>query len=161
MNQTQHPEPLRPGLMASPRLVFGLPFGAGIVLHVMTGSNIEAGDNMIVVVLGALMVAVGLTLAAWATIALRKRGEHPDPVRPTTELVTEGPYAHSRNPIYVSFSLVALGIALLLNSYWVLGSVPIAALALNFLVVTREERYLETVIGHQYSGYRESVRRWL
>jgi protein-S-isoprenylcysteine O-methyltransferase Ste14 len=127
----------------------------------MTGSNIEAGDNMIVVVLGALMVAVGLTLAAWATIALRKRGEHPDPVRPTTELVTEGPYAHSRNPIYVSFSLVALGIALLLNSYWVLGSVPIAALALNFLVVTREERYLETVIGHQYSGYRESVRRWL
>ncbi|HIF13467.1 MAG TPA: hypothetical protein EYQ82_10815 [Dehalococcoidia bacterium] len=93
--------------------------------------------------------------------ALRKRGEHPDPVRPTTELVTEGPYAHSRNPIYVSFSLVALGIALLLNSYWVLGSVPIAALALNFLVVTREERYLETVIGHQYSGYRESVRRWL
>ncbi len=161
MNQTRRPDPLRPGLMASPRLIFGLPFGAGIVLHVMTGSNIETGDNLIVVVLGSLLIATGLTLAAWATIALRKRGEHPDPARPTTALVTDGPYAHSRNPIYLSFTSVALGIGLLLNSYWVLGSVPIAALALNFLVVTREERYLATVIGHQYSGYRENVRRWL
>lgn len=147
--------------MASPRLIFGLPFGAGILLHVMTAGDIKAGDNMIAVVLGAFMVAVGLTLAAWATVALRKRGEHPDPARPTTSLVTDGPYAYSRNPIYLSFTSVALGIGLLLNSYWVLGSVPIAALALNFLVVTREERYLETVIGHQYSGYGESVRRWL
>ena len=161
MNQPRRPDPLGPGLMASPRLIFGLPFGAGIVLHVMTGSNIVAGDNLIVVVLGAFMVVVGLTLAAWATIALRKRGEHPDPARPTTALVTGGPYAHSRNPIYLSFTSVALGIGLLLNSYWVLGSVPIAALALHFLVVIREERYLGIVIGHQYSGYREGVRRWL
>ena len=147
--------------MASPRLIFGLPFGAGIVLHVMTGSNIEAGDNIFVVVLGGLLVAIGLTLAAWATVALRKRGEHPDPARPTTALVTDGPYAYSRNPIYLSFTSIGLGVGLLLNSYWVLGSVPIAVLGLHFLVVTREERYLETVIGHQYSGYRESVRRWL
>jgi protein-S-isoprenylcysteine O-methyltransferase Ste14 len=116
---------------------------------------------MIAVVLGAFMVAVGLTLAAWATVALRKRGEDPDLARPTTSLVTDGPYSYSRNSIYLSFTSVALGIGLLLNSYWVLGSVPIAALALNFLVVTREERYLETVIGHQYSGYGESVRRSL
>jgi protein-S-isoprenylcysteine O-methyltransferase Ste14 len=147
--------------MASPRLIFGLPFGAGIVLHVMTGGDIQAGDHLFVVVLGSLLIVTGLTLAAWATIALRKRGEHPDPARPTTALVTDGPYAYSRNPIYVSFTLVALGIGLLLNSYWVLGSVPIAALALNFLVVTREERYLGIVIGHQYAGYRKSVRRWL
>lgn len=161
MNQTRRPDPLRPGLMASPRLIFGLPFGAGIILHVMAGGDIEAGDQLFVVVLGSLLIATGLTLAAWATIALRKRGEHPDPARPTTALVTEGPYAYSRNPIYVSFTSVALGIGMLLNSYWVLGSVPIAAVALHFLVVIREERYLTTVIGHQYSGYRESVRRWL
>jgi protein-S-isoprenylcysteine O-methyltransferase Ste14 len=161
VNQPRRTDPLRPGLMVSPRLIFGLPFGSGIVLHVMTGGNIEAGDNLYVVVLGSLLIATGLTLAAWATIALRKHGEHPDPARPTTALVTDGPYAYSRNPIYVSFTLVALGIGVLLSSYWALGSVPFAALALNFLVVIREERYLETVIGHQYSGYRESVRRWL
>ncbi len=147
--------------MASPRLVFGLPFGAGVVLHVMTGNDIEAGDSMIAVALGDVSVAAGLVLAAWATITLLRRGEHPDPARPTATLVTGGPYRYTRNPIYLSFTTVGLGIGLLLNSYWVLGSVPIAVLALHFLVITREERYLETVIGRQYAAYRESVRRWL
>ncbi|MDP6824032.1 MAG: isoprenylcysteine carboxylmethyltransferase family protein [Dehalococcoidia bacterium] len=147
--------------MASPRLVFGLPFGAGVVLHVMTGSDIEAGGSLIAVVLGAVSVGVGLVLAAWATITLLRRGEHPDPARPTTTLVMDGPYGYTRNPIYLSFTAVGLGIGLLLNSYWVAGSVPIAVLALRFLVITREERYLETVIGQPYAAYRESVRRWL
>lgn len=116
---------------------------------------------MIAVALGDVSVAAGLVLAAWATITLLRRGEHPDPARPTATLVTGGPYRYTRNPIYLSFTTVGLGIGLLLNSYWVLGSVPIAVLALHFLVITREERYLETVIGRQYAAYRESVRRWL
>ena len=83
------------------------------------------------------------------------------PARPTTALVTDGPYQYTRNPIYVSFASIGLGIGLILNSYWVLGSVTIAVLGLHFLVVLREERYLETVIDHAYAGYRENVRRWL
>lgn len=161
MNQSSRPVSLKPGLMASPRLIFGLPFGLGVVLHVMTGSDIELGDNLIPVIAGATFVGVGLILSAWATIALRRGGQHPDPARPTTSLITDGPYEYSRNPIYVSFASLGLGIGLLLNSWWVVGPVPFALIALHFLVVTREERYLESVIGHQYVGYRQSVRRWL
>ncbi|HCV26959.1 MAG TPA: isoprenylcysteine carboxylmethyltransferase family protein [Dehalococcoidia bacterium] len=161
MNQTGGHDPLRPGLMTSPRLIFGLPFGAGVVLHVMTGANIEPGEHLLAVMLGGVLVAIGLVLAAWATIALRRGGQHPDPARPTTALVTDGPYQYTRNPIYVSFASIGLGIGLILNSYWVLGSVTIAVLGLHFLVVLREERYLETVIDHAYAGYRENVRRWL
>ncbi|MBT3941313.1 MAG: isoprenylcysteine carboxylmethyltransferase family protein [Chloroflexi bacterium] len=161
MNPSNGPEPLRPGLMASPRLIFGLPFGAGVVLHVMTGSDIQPGEHLIPVIAGAVFVAIGLILSGWATIALRRGGQHPDPARPTTSLVTDGPYEYSRNPIYLSFAALGLGIGLLLNSWWVVAPVPVALIALHFLVVVREERYMETVIGHQYIGYRESVRRWL
>ncbi len=160
-NQIRGTDPLRPGLMASPRLIFGLPFGAGVFLHVMTGGDIEFGANLVAVVLGALLVVTGLFLAGWTTIALRRGGQHPDPARPTTALVTDGPFRFSRNPIYLGFASVAVGIGLLLNSYWVLGSAPVAFLALQYLVVTREERYLDTVIGHEYAEYREQVRRWL
>ncbi len=161
MNQSSGPVFPKPGLMASPRLIFGLPFGAGVVLHVMTGNNIELGDNLISVIAGGISVAIGLILSGWATIALRRGGEHPDPARPTTSLVTDGPYQYSRNPIYLSFAALGLGSGLLLNSWWVVGPVPVAMVALHFLVVLREERYLETVIGHQYVEYRKSVRRWL
>lgn len=127
----------------------------------MTGGDINSGDNLAAVGLGGALVAAGLFLAGWTTIALRRAGEHPDPARPTEVLVTDGPFHFSRNPIYLAFASVGLGIGLLLNSYWVLGSVPVAFVALQVLVVTREERYLETVIGPEYAEYRRRVRRWL
>ena len=130
-------------------------------MHVMTGRDIEFGENLIVAGLGILLVAAGLFMAGWATFALRRVGEHPDPARPTTALAADGPFRFSRNPIYLGFTSLGLGIGLALNSFWVLGSVPVAFLALQFLVVTPEEQYLEPVIGHEYAEYRERVRRWL
>ena len=161
MDQSSGQGTLKPGLMASPRLIFGLPFGAGIVLHVMTGNDIELGDNFIPVLAGGIFVGIGLILSGWATLALRGGGEHPDPARPTNSLVTGGPYTYSRNPIYISFGSLGLGSGLLLNSWWVVGPVPLAMIGLHFLVVLREERYLEDVIGNHYLRYKEMVHRWL
>lgn len=160
-NRTHGSDPPRLHLMASPPLTFGVPFGAGVILHVMTGSNIETGENIVAVGLGAVLIAAGLLLSGWATIALRRAGEHPEPSRPTTALVADGPYRFSRNPIYVAFTLLGLGIGLILNSPWILGSVPVAVAALQILVIVREERYLESVIGPAYVGYRQRVRRWV
>ena len=67
MDQSSGQGTLKPGLMALPRLVFGLPFGAGIVLHVMTGNDIELGDNFIPVLAGGIFVGIGLILSGWAT----------------------------------------------------------------------------------------------
>ena len=160
-NQSRGSDPVRLNLIVAPPVTFGIPFGAGVVLHVMTGGEIETGNNIIAVGFGIVLVAVGLFLAGWTTIALRRAGEHPHPSRPTATLVTDGPFRFSRNPIYLGFVSLAMGIGLALNSYWVLGSVSVAFVALQVLVVTREERYLETVIGHEYAEYRKRVRRWL
>ncbi|MCH7906053.1 MAG: isoprenylcysteine carboxylmethyltransferase family protein [Chloroflexi bacterium] len=160
-NQSRGPDPVRLSLIAAPPVIFGLPFGGGVFLHVMTGGDIKTGDNLVAIVLGVVLVAAGLFLAMWTLFTFRRSGEHPDPGHPTEALVTDGPFRYSRNPIYLGFTSLGLGIGLALNSYWVLGSVPVAFLALQFLVVTREERYLETVIGREYAEYRARVRRWL
>jgi protein-S-isoprenylcysteine O-methyltransferase Ste14 len=81
--------------------------------------------------------------------------------KPTTTIVRSGPYRFSRNPIYLAFSVLQLAIACLLNSPWVLGTLAVAIGIMTWVVIPREERYLERKFGAQYLDYKAKVRRWL
>jgi protein-S-isoprenylcysteine O-methyltransferase Ste14 len=101
------------------------------------------------------LVLAGLALAAWAVrAAAQVRLARPG------ELVRRGPYAFSRNPMYVAATAVYTGIALIAGAAWPLLLLPAVLLATN-LVVTREERSLEARFGAGYRSYRTSVRRYL
>ncbi len=80
---------------------------------------------------------------------------------PTTAIVKSGPYRFSRNPIYLAFSLLVLGVACALNSLWLLGTLAAAVSLMSFVVIPREERYLERRFGAEYLGYKAKVGRWL
>ena len=79
----------------------------------------------------------------------------------TTRIVRTGPYRHSRNPIYLSFALLVLGLSVSLNDLWLLMTlVPVVGL-IAAIVIPREERFLEQTFGVEYRRYKCSVRRWL
>jgi protein-S-isoprenylcysteine O-methyltransferase Ste14 len=75
--------------------------------------------------------------------------------------VRTGPFRYSRNPIYLAFSLLHLGIAIWLNSLWLLATLVVAVALMDFVVIRKEERYLERRFGAEYLDYKASVRRWL
>jgi protein-S-isoprenylcysteine O-methyltransferase Ste14 len=81
--------------------------------------------------------------------------------KPVTAIVQSGPYRFSRNPIYLAFSLLVLGLACVLNSLWLLGTLAAAVSVMSFVVIPREERYLERRFGGEYLDYKAKVRRWL
>jgi protein-S-isoprenylcysteine O-methyltransferase Ste14 len=81
--------------------------------------------------------------------------------QPTTTIVRTGPYRFSRNPIYLSFILLLLGLAVWLNDLWLLATLAPAAGFIALVVIPREERFLEHNFHDQYSSYRATVRRWL
>ena len=81
--------------------------------------------------------------------------------KPVSAIVTDGPYRFSRNPGYVSLTLLYLGIGFLVNSFWVLIMVVPAVIVIHFGVIKREERYLEAQFGDEYRAYRTTVRRWV
>lgn len=81
--------------------------------------------------------------------------------RPTTAIVRSGPYRWSRNPIYLAFCVLQLGIACWLNSLWVLGTLAAVFGLMTWVVIPREERYLERKFGAEYLEYKANVRRWL
>jgi protein-S-isoprenylcysteine O-methyltransferase Ste14 len=81
--------------------------------------------------------------------------------KPTTTIVRTGPYRFSRNPIYVAFSLFHLGLALWVDSAWLLATLLGAVALVHGVVIPREERYLERRFGAEYLAYKASVRRWV
>ena len=68
--------------------------------------------------LGAPLVVIAIALFAYSVTTFRAAGTPVPARKPTTVIVRTGPYRFSRNPIYLAFSLLQLGIAIWVNSVW-------------------------------------------
>jgi protein-S-isoprenylcysteine O-methyltransferase Ste14 len=110
---------------------------------------------------GGSLVVVAVTLFWLAVRRLRAAGTPVPGNRPTTVIVRTGPYRFSRNPIYLAMSMLHLGIAIWVNSAWLVATLAGAVALMAVVVVPREERYLEERFGADYLDYKASVRRWL
>jgi protein-S-isoprenylcysteine O-methyltransferase Ste14 len=75
-------------------------------------------------------------------------------------LFSSGPYAISRNPMYVGWTLLYVGGALVTRSAWMGASVPVVAGFIHREIL-REEHKLEGAFGEAYARYRKRVRRYL
>ena len=80
---------------------------------------------------------------------------------PSSALITSGPFRYSRNPAYLSLSMLYVGIGIVVDSVWILGLGIVAVLITHYAVILREEAYLERKFGDEYRTYLVSVRRWL
>src|ERR671919_110987 len=110
---------------------------------------------------GGLLVATAAALFSYSIRQLRMAGTPVPGNRPTTAIVRTGPYRFSRNPIYLAFSALQVGIALCVGSLWLLITLVPALALMSFWVIPREERYLEARFSSEYLSYKSSVRRWL
>ena len=110
---------------------------------------------------GVVLVLLAVTLFALSIRELRTARTAFRTRQPTTTIVRTGPYRLSRNPIYLAFALLQLGIGLWQNSAWVLGLLVPALALVSWGTIAREERYLEEKFGDEYRRYNACVRRWL
>ena len=143
-----------PPLVFLGALMIGVALNIALPLPILTDGRI--GD-----VLGLLSTLGSAALAFWALRTMLRAGEQPDPGAPTRKIVREGPFARTRNPIYLSFALFDLGVALLMNNLWIILVLVPLMLYVDRGIIRREERYLERQFGDEYLEYKGSVRRWL
>jgi protein-S-isoprenylcysteine O-methyltransferase Ste14 len=108
---------------------------------------------------GGLVAA--LTLVGTAVLALRRARTPVEPWKPTRAIVDTGPYALSRNPIYVGFLALQVTYACGRANGWGLVLLPLTIGLLHWGVIAREERYLRARFGEPYRAYAARVRRWL
>ena len=146
--------------MAPPPLLI-LPFAfAGVILRMWLPLQVfgmERTGHLI----GWPLLILSIGLELWSVRTMAHLHESPAVYRPTKNLVTSGPFAFSRNPMYLGFVLIHLGLGLVVNTLWHLLLLPVPVILLHYGVIVREERYLEGRFHDNYRRYRIRVRRWI
>ena len=148
------------GVIAPPPLIYLPILLVGLALHFVFQVSVLPG-NWLQLAIGLPLIGASVIVAAPAFRTMRRAGTEINVNKPTTAIVAQGPYRFSRNPMYLSLTLLYLGIAISMNALWVLVLVPIPFVIINLAVINREERYLERKFGREYMSYRARVRRWL
>jgi protein-S-isoprenylcysteine O-methyltransferase Ste14 len=149
---------LTAGVIAPPPLLYAVPLVAGLLFQ--RWHPIRILTPSIATIVGIVCVALGF-VGLPAVVAFRRANTSPKPWVPSTALVTTGPYRFTRNPMYLGFTLLYLGVAFWTNAVWPLLFLPIVLVVMHYGVVMREEAYMALTFGEQYQRYREQVRRWL
>ncbi|HSM19382.1 MAG TPA: isoprenylcysteine carboxylmethyltransferase family protein [Hyphomicrobiales bacterium] len=115
-----------------------------------------------------LQYAVGISLMALsaviAALGFREFFRHRTPVepyKPTESIITSGPFRYSRNPLYLSLTLLYAGTAFAVDGVWIAVLLVPVLILLHDGVILREEAYLERKFPDVYPAYKARVRRWL
>jgi protein-S-isoprenylcysteine O-methyltransferase Ste14 len=127
--------------------------GAGVIGGVLVPWNLPLPPGLRLA--GVCLAGGGLLLAAWATLA-----SSDTKLANPGQLVIRGPYAFSRNPMYVGWTLAYVGVALGIANVWLAVFLP-GVLLLTHVVVCREEKLLHARFGAEYGSYITRVRRYL
>jgi protein-S-isoprenylcysteine O-methyltransferase Ste14 len=111
--------------------------------------------------LGLGLAALGFILGVLALIEFRRARTTSDPKKPAQNFVTTGVYRYTRNPIYLGFVLMLIGLPLNMGIYWGFILVWPLVTFMNNMVIKHEEAHLEKKFKAQYAEYASHVRRWL
>ncbi|MDE2149001.1 MAG: isoprenylcysteine carboxylmethyltransferase family protein [Gammaproteobacteria bacterium] len=154
----------KPGVAVFPPLFFAAALILALVLNWLWPLPLAGRGALpaLELALGLALVLAGAALLAWGRRTMLRAGTPIDPSQPTTAIITDGPFRHTRNPLYLSLILLFVGLSLIADTAWgplllLLAVLPV----LHFGVIRREERYLERKFGDVYRAYRRRVRRYL
>ena len=147
------------GVRFPPPLLYVAGLGLGFLLQALW--PLPAWSQTVGALLALPCLALCVALCGWAIALFRRFRTSLVPIVPAATLVTRGPYRVTRNPMYVGLAFLYAGTALYFRLSWGLLLLPVVLLGIYYLVITREERYLERRFGETYTRYKAQVRRWL
>ena len=155
-------EPERgPKVMAPPPLIFVLCLGLGLGLEwlwPLPPGRFPAWLRLA----PAIILAAPSGLIALAAFIHFKRHQTPvDPAKPTTGIITSGPFRFSRNPMYLSLVMLFAAVFCLVPSWWLLLFGALYLAVMDRGVIIPEEKYLTEKFGQEYQNYMAKTRRWL
>lgn len=141
-----------------PPVVYGTGLLLALIGHAIVPLSLPA--SWWLRALGAILI-LGAGGLALATERQFQRAQTPVlPFKDATALITSGPMRFSRNPIYLAFTLITVGIALVTASWWPLIPLPFV-LAVITAIIRGEEERLRRIFGSDYEDYCRRTRRWL
>jgi protein-S-isoprenylcysteine O-methyltransferase Ste14 len=108
---------------------------------------------------GLLPLGFGLVVTLSADRAFQRVGTTVHPYKEPSQLIAHGAFRYSRNPMYLGFVLILLGMAVLLSSLSPFAVVLGFALAMDIVFIRVEERILAAMFGEDWARYQRRVRK--
>jgi len=148
-----------PGVVAPPPLIYAGALLVGLLAN--RRYHIPFLPRLLARKIGWPLVIGGLAIGFLGSREMRRAETNLDPRKPATTLVTEGPFRYSRNPLYLSMTLLYGGISALANALPPVLLLPIVMRLMRRGVIEREESYLERKFGDVYLEYKVRAPRWI
>lgn len=111
--------------------------------------------------LGVVVIGFALIIDIWALVTLWSKQTTVLPHRSVTRLVTNGPFQFTRNPIYLGYTCLTVGLGLVSGNAWLIVLVPVAAAVTQGFAIKREELHLLSRFGFEFELYCQKTRRWI
>jgi len=144
------------------RGIIPVPFALAAVITLVLRGDTMHGLGIpfwFSILAGTLICAAGHALRIWA---IGYAGHETRRVRIATfRLATSGPFAYTRNPIYLGNLAIAVGLALLSRTAWVALMFPLLMFIEYHCIIRYEEEYLDRTFGEEYREYRRRAPRYL
>ena len=126
------------GVVAPPPLIYLAALVFGLLLNRRSPTTFL--PRTIARLLGWPLLGGGVLLAGWFEWAMRRADTPTNPYKPVSHIATEGPFPYTRNPAYLSMTMMYAGIAALRNALWAIILLPVALVVIERGVIEREER---------------------
>jgi protein-S-isoprenylcysteine O-methyltransferase Ste14 len=143
-----------------PLLLLAL-IGMGVLLRYVGAPPPLPGGRAVQFAVAGVLVVVALLIGGSAVGLFKKSGQHPAPWKPSPSLVLQGAYRFTRNPMYVSMTLIIIGLGFALDDLWLVIGAALFLIVVHYTAVLPEEAYLEEKFGDDYRAYKKKVRRYL
>ncbi len=110
---------------------------------------------------GLLLITLGVSMNLVANRAFQRARTTVKPFEESSALVTNSVFRISRNPMYLGFVLILMGIAVLLRSLSPYLVIFAFAILIDRIYIQAEEKMLAEKFGPTWKGYKAKTRRWL
>lgn len=149
----------------------GFPYYIEVILKIVTIVNplVEVisiylntkvfNDN--VRLIGLLISVIGLVFFILSITTMKDSWRAGVSTDEKTDLVTSGIYQISRNPAFVGFDLVYIGMVMMFTNLWLYIVSMISIIMFHLQIVNVEEPFLMEVFGNEYIEYCKKVNRYL
>jgi protein-S-isoprenylcysteine O-methyltransferase Ste14 len=111
-------------------------------------------------IVGAILGIIGVVIFGIAVYTMRDNWRAGIPEKDKTELVISGIFNISRNPAFLAFDLVYIGILLMFFN-WILLIFTLWAMVTLHLQIKQEEKFLTATFGEKYNEYKNRTRRYM
>lgn len=112
-------------------------------------------------IMGAAVSVVGTVVFIISVLTMRDSWRAGVPENDRTELVTSGIYQISRNPAFLGFDLLYIGVLMMFFNWVLCGASAFAIIMYHLQIVNVEEDYLLVTFGDDYLEYKKKVCRYI